>query len=129
LLFGTLVMFVNGFFSPWGFAGLNLPFQIIGMSIIGVVGGIFKRYGVKGPTPRMILESAILGSFLTLIYDIITNVGMALITNVPVVLVLITGIVFSFIHIVSNTLLFGLAFAPLFKIFKTFGELKTIADK
>jgi len=27
---GTLVMFINGFFSPWGFAGLMLPFQVAG---------------------------------------------------------------------------------------------------
>jgi len=128
-LFGTLVMFVNGFLSPWGFAGLILPFQIVGMSIIGIAGGIFRRYGVTGSTTRVALESAVLGSFLTLIYDIITNTGVALISNVPVVLALMYGVVFSLVHIVSNTLLFGLAFTPLMKTFRAFGELRTVADK
>jgi len=128
-LFGTLVMFVNGFLSPWGFAGLIMPFQIVGMSLIGVAGGIFRRYGVNGPVSRVALESAILGSFLTLTYDIITNVGVGLISNVPIVLALITGVAFSFIHIASNTLLFLLAFAPLLETFKAIGEMRTVATK
>ena len=128
-LFGTLVMFVNGFLSPWGFAGLIMPFQMVGMSLIGVAGGIFRRYGVAGSATRMVFEATILGSFLTLIYDIITNVGVAMISNVPIVLAFITGVVFSLIHIVSNTLLFGLAFAPLIKAFKALGEFRTIAGK
>ena len=128
-LFGTLVMFVNGFLSPWGAAGLILPFQIVGMSIIGVAGGIFRRYGVTGSVSRTALEAMVLGSFLTLTYDIITNVGVALMTNIPIVIALITGVVFSVIHIASNTVLFGLAFAPLLETFKKIGEWKTIAAK
>jgi hypothetical protein len=128
-LFGTLVMFVNGFLSPMGAAGLNLPFQIVGMSIIGVAGGVFRRYGVTGPISRVAMEAAILGSFLTLTYDIITNIGFALISNVPIVLALIMGVVFSLIHIVSNTLLFGFVFAPLLKAFIAMGELRTVANK
>ena len=127
-LFGALVMFVNGFLSPWGFAGLVLPFQIVGMGIVGAAGGVFGRYGVAGSTNRVVLESAIFGSFLTLIYDLITNMGVALISNVPIVLALIAGVVFSIVHIVSNTLLFGLAFAPLMKTFKMFVELRRVAD-
>jgi len=126
--FGTLVMLVNGFLSPWGFAGLIMPFQMVGMSLIGVAGGIFRRYGITGSATRTVFESAILGSFLTLVYDIITNVGVALITNVPIVFAFITGVTFSLMHIASNTLLFGLAFTPLLKTFKTFGEVRKIAD-
>jgi len=128
-LFGTLVMFINGFLSPWGFAGLIMPFQIVGMSLIGVAGGIFRRYGVAEPASRRVIESAILGSFLTLVYDIITNTGVALISNVPIWFAFAMGVTFSFFHIASNTLLFALAFTPLFKIFKTFGELRKVADE
>jgi len=128
-LFGTLVMLVNGFLSPWGFAGLIMPFQIVGMSLIGVTGGILRRYGAPSSATRMVFETAILGSFLTLVYDILTNVGVALITNVPIVFAFITGVAFSFIHIVWNTVLFGLAFTPLLKTFQTFGEMRKIADK
>lgn len=128
-VFGTLVMFINGFLSPWGFAGLILPFQIVGMSLIGAAGGILRKYGVPNSARRTVWESAVLGSFLTLVYDVLTNVGVALVANVPVFFAFITGVTFSFTHIVSNTLLFGLAFTPLLKTFKDFGELKTIADK
>ncbi len=40
--FGITVMIVNGFLSPWGMAGINLPFQMLGMGIIGTVGGLYK---------------------------------------------------------------------------------------
>jgi len=42
-MFGASVMFVNGFLSPWGLAGMNMPFQMAGMIIIGVAGGIYRR--------------------------------------------------------------------------------------
>ena len=41
IFFGSFVMFVNAFFSPWGFAGLNMPFQIVGMAVVGLAGGLY----------------------------------------------------------------------------------------
>ncbi|MDI6847986.1 MAG: ECF transporter S component, partial [Candidatus Bathyarchaeia archaeon] len=35
--FGCFVMFVNGFLSPYGFSGLNMPFQMVGMAITGIL--------------------------------------------------------------------------------------------
>jgi len=55
-------------------------------------------------------ESACLAAFLTLIYNIITNVGYAVLFNLEIVVVLIAGVWFSIIHVVSNTVLFGAAF-------------------
>jgi len=116
--FGSFVMFVNGFFSPWGFAGLNMPFQIFGMGIVGTVGGLYKKY-TRNPTP---IEAAILGAILTVFYDLVTNVGMALFymsigtdPTLAIITALGYGTPFSLIHIASNIAVFGIAFFPLIK--------------
>jgi hypothetical protein len=117
---GVLVMFVNGFASPYGVAGIILPFQVIGMVVVGVGGGLYRRsrhgsYDVKSCT-----EAAVLGAFLTLVYDVITNFGFAvtyMLVGEPVFLAFISailsGAVFSVIHVVSNTVFFGAAFLPI----------------
>lgn len=113
---GALVMFANGFLSSWGLAGLNLPFQMIGMSLIGFVGGLYgKTIGSGGIVRgRNIAETVVLGAFLTLLYDILTNFGFAvqitLFTGVPLwaafVGVLITGAIFASMHVLWNAVLF-----------------------
>lgn len=115
---GGMTMFINGFFSPWGFAGLIMPFQMIGMVIIGIAGGIYRK-SLKGnpSSSRLIsIEVAALGAFLTLIYDIITNAGFALLFNLDLIFVLIIGTWFTIIHVGSNSALFALSFLPLSKI-------------
>jgi hypothetical protein len=120
--FGALVMFVNGFLSPWGFAGLMMPFQIVGMAITGIVGGIYKRYVAGVHSAQVCAEVAVLGALFTLLYDIITNFGVAvsfMLTGVPWHIALVSalsmGALFSLIHTISNVVLFGLGFIPLIK--------------
>jgi hypothetical protein len=115
---GAIVMFVNAFLSPWGLAGLNMPFQMLGMSIIGAVGGFYKID--NGYNVQFFAETAVLGAFLTFIYYLITNVGFAFYTalsGIPileaVVLMQATGAVFTLIYVVSNTFLFGVGTVPL----------------
>ena len=117
---GILVMFINGFFSPWGFAGLMLPFQVTGMVIVGIGGGLYRRSKGGLYDVRSCIETAVLGAFLTLIYDIITNFGVAVshaLIGMPIFLAFINAIIFgglfSMIHVVSNTVVFGLIFFPL----------------
>jgi hypothetical protein len=117
-LLGTSVMFVNGFLSPYGFAGIILPFQIIGMTSIGVAGGLYSKMAKFSLSKGGFIETAILGAFLTFIYDVVTNVGTAVsISGLPfpqaLILVLITGAVPSVIHVGWNTVLFGGLVAPL----------------
>jgi len=124
---GALVMFANSYLSFWGLAGLNMPFQMVGMGIIGLVGGLYGKTIQKGEivSKRNIIEAVILGAFLTLIYDILTNFGFAvqlsLFTGASLWLafvgVLITGAVFAFIHVASNVFLFMVAI-PLAKIMR-----------
>lgn len=113
---GALVMFSNGFLSSWGLAGLNLPFQIAGMSLIGIVGGLYgKAIGNRGIfRGSNVAETMVLGALLTLIYDFLTNFGFAiqitLFTGVPLwaafVGVLIAGSIFASMHVLWNTILF-----------------------
>lgn len=124
--FGALVMLINGFLSPWGFAGMIMPFQMVGMAVVGVAGGVLRRYGIPKRESRMAIESAILGASLTLAYDIITNIGTAIITELPVIAVFITGVTFALIHTTSNTILFGVAFSPLLRVFQKFGQVQIL---
>lgn len=119
--FGGFVMFVNGFFSSWGFSGLNMPFQIIGMVFAGICGGLYRRFTEKMDiSARSCLETATLGGFLALVYDLITNVGfgfqLVLAGADPMsglLFALAYGSFFSLVHILSNALVFGTIFLPL----------------
>ena len=120
--FGSFVMFVNAFFSPWGFAGLNMPFQIAGMALVGLAGGLYRRYLQSYNSAKFYIEVAVLGAFLTLLYDLITNFGVALsymIVGMHPTLAVITalayGTPFSIIHVFSNIAVFGIVFFPLIK--------------
>lgn len=73
------------------------------------------------------MESAITGAFLTLLYDIITNIGTAVISGIPIIIALVTGVTFAILHISSNAVIFGVAFAPLLKVFQKFGEVRVLA--
>ena len=117
-LLGALTMFINGFLSPWGFAGIIMPFQMLGMALMGFAGGFYRKMlgGNFSVSESLNFESACLAAFLTLIYDIITNAGYAILFNLPIIAVLITGVWFSIVHVVSNTVLFGAAFHRLVKI-------------
>jgi hypothetical protein len=119
-LFGCFVMFANGFLSPYGFAGLNMPFQIIGMALAGVLGGVYRWY-MSGRTSsaRFCAEAAILGAFIALIYDLITNIGVGVSfilagTNPALAIfsAIAYGAFFSIIHISSNTAVFGVLTLP-----------------
>jgi len=121
-LFGGFVMFVNGFLSPWGFAGLNMPFQMASMALIGVVGGFYRKFAHGISSANFLAEVAVLGAFLTTLYDLITNFGVAVsyaIAGMSFDLALLTalayGTPFSIIHVLSNTAVFGVAFFPLIK--------------
>lgn len=119
--FGSFVMLINGFLSPWGFGGLNIPFQMAGMIIAGVLGGVYKRFTDDiSLSARFSLETAVLGAFIALIYDLITNLGFGIqlvLAGEDSSLALFTAIAygsfFSLVHIVSNSLIFGGLFLPL----------------
>jgi uncharacterized membrane protein len=122
IFFGGFVMFVNGFFSPWGFAGLNMPFQMISMGLIGLVGGLYRKFSRDYASISFCIEVAVLGAFLTTLYDLVTNFGVAfqfVLAGMPLDLAVLTALAYgtplSLIHISSNAAVFGVAFLPLIR--------------
>jgi predicted membrane protein len=118
--FGSFVMLLNGFLSPVGFGGLNIPFQIVGMIIAGVLGGVYRRF-TRDITlsANFLVETAVLGAFIALIYDLITNFGFSvqlILTGEDPALALLTAVTYgsfySLLHIVSNCVVFGVLFLP-----------------
>ena len=118
--FGSFVMLVNGFLSPFGFGGLNIPFQMIGMIIAAVFGGMYGKFTRNvHPGTNFFLETAVLGAFIALIYDLVTNFGVGIqliVTGENYALAFFTafalGSFYSLVHIVSNTVVFGVLFLP-----------------
>lgn len=135
-LLGTLTMFINGFFSPWGFAGITMPLQMAGMALIGFTGGAYRKILDKSSVEKtnvtriFELEVSSLAAFLTLTYDVITNIGWALPAGVPIIVALIQGAWFTVIHVMSNSFLFGGAFFTLARIVsKLLGENTWFSQK
>jgi hypothetical protein len=119
-LFGCFVMFANGFLSPYGFAGLNMPFQMIGMALAGILGGVYRWYmSSRTSSARFCAEVAILGALIALIYDLVTNIGVGvsfILAGMNPALAIFSAIAygafFSIIHISSNTAVFGVLTLP-----------------
>jgi len=117
---GVLVMLANGFLSPYGFAGVVLPFQVIGMGLIGLAGGLYRRMTDRATRAGAFAEAAILGAFLTFIYDVLTNVGTAVFFTMSgmafheaLITALVLGAVPAAVHVTWNTALFGMVTVPL----------------
>ena len=119
--FGSFVMLINGFVSPYGFGGLNIPFQMAGMIIAGVLGGMYRRFTPKIDfSAKFSLETAVLGALIALVFDLITNVGYGMqliLTGESLSLALFTAIAYgafySLLHIISNSVVFGALFLPI----------------
>ncbi|MEM2281101.1 MAG: hypothetical protein QXZ68_03825 [Candidatus Bathyarchaeia archaeon] len=128
-LLGALTMLINGFLSPWGFAGIIMPYQMAGMALIGLTGGFYRKIlggnpvdKVK-PTRVLRFEVSFLAAFLTLTYDVITNIGWALPSGVPILVALIQSAWFTAVHVISNVVFFGGAFFILVRVLgKLLGE-------
>lgn len=120
-ILGAFVMLVNGFLSPWGLAGINMPFQIVGMIVAGILGGVFKTFAPKQMnSARFCLEAAVMGALSALIFDLITNVGVGiqyiLVGMDPAMalfLAIAYGSFFSLVHTLSNCVVFGFLLLPL----------------
>jgi len=121
--FGCFVMFVNGFLSPYGFAGLVMPFQMVGMAMAGVLGGVYRRLiPERIYSARFCTETAIVGAIIALIYDLVTNVGVGLWFvaggtdfALAMLIAIAYGVFFSIVHILSNTAVFGILTLPSIK--------------
>ncbi|OGC89781.1 MAG: hypothetical protein A2W25_02750 [candidate division Zixibacteria bacterium RBG_16_53_22] len=121
---GTMVGLVAGaifvLFNPNGpqtiiFVGLA---QLFGFALFGLSGGLLRNLFVG---KKANLKSAILliliGAFLTLWYDLSTNLIFAILFG-PFWPTLIAGIGFALLHIASNAVIFGMSSLVIDKIWK-----------
>ncbi len=104
--------------NPIG-SGLGFPilytFQILCLGLSGLLGGIVARL-LRRPQNYLVfsLELGVLGFLLTLVYDLLTALSFPIssgMTEGTLWATLTTGLIFFVMHLVSNTILFGL-FGP-----------------
>jgi len=118
-LVGLIAMGIYAAWNPWG--GPVPPIfaaQVGCMTFIGAVGGLASKiFNTSASDSEKMLGAAALGGTLTIIYDLATNYAYALAFGLAkqFVIVLIAGAWFSLMHVISNTLIFGLLLAPVSK--------------
>jgi hypothetical protein len=126
---GLAVAFISGIifvlFNPNGPQTVPLVglAQLFGFILFGLAGGllrplILRRY----QTGKLVLLLTLVGAMLTLWFDFSTNFMFAVIFG-PFWPTLIGGMGFAIIHIVSNTIIFGLSPFIIQRIWKRIGYL------
>ena len=121
-LVGTASMILFSLFNPMG-----VPFvpvliaQVLFMGLTGFVGGVWTRW-IRTYTFRLLSVAGFAGTgfVLTLLYDVGTNTGFALSSGLMSQLfhIIAAGVVFSLIHLVTNTILFATLVPTVVKVMK-----------
>ncbi len=123
MLIGAGGMFLFSATNPVG-SGLAFPLllasQIVAMAVVGGLGGLF--FGVslerlRSTAGRLML--AVTGLAATVLYDGLTSISFPLFSGagrVEIVAVLISGLLFTLVHQISNTLIFFLLVPRLIEI-------------
>jgi hypothetical protein len=109
---GIISMTVYSTYNPLGPAPIPIFLAQIGCTaMFGAVGGLLGR-SHDGEESRIVssLKMGAVGLYLTLVYDLVTNLGFAVsFYGGDYGRALITGSYFMVIHVLSNTLFFGIA--------------------
>ncbi len=109
-IWATLIMsLLFGIINPWGgFIPQIWLSQVIGWFYIVIIGSIMGRRGKEGKKlePRK-WELAIIGAFVTFIFEQVTNLGYSATFGVPFLLAVTAAIPFSIVHILSNAVIFS----------------------
>jgi hypothetical protein len=109
-VWSTLIMsLLFGIINPWGgFIPQIWLSQVIGWFYIITIGSIMGRQGKDGKKlESRKWELAITGAFVTFIFEQITNLGYSVTFGVPFLLAITAAIPFSFVHILSNAIIFS----------------------
>jgi LytS/YehU family sensor histidine kinase len=119
-LIGVVSWIVYGSLNPLGF---SLPIWFSTMfseAIYGVAGALVKK-SLNSERVRAFkyeqfgvgIYFGIVGTFLTLIYDLITNIVFGYVSGWNILFAIIVGFVpFGFVHMISNAFFFGLGCIP-----------------
>ncbi|MFX0107081.1 MAG: hypothetical protein ACFE7R_02260 [Candidatus Hodarchaeota archaeon] len=115
-----LVSIIFGAINPWGgFVPQIWITQLVGWLFIAVSGAILGNQPNKRDVVTDYRLLGMLGAFLTLFFDLITNLGWAWAGGLPYWTVVLSGIPFMIIHIASNTVIFAAVPPQLSKIVLT----------
>ncbi len=124
LIEGLAVGFIAGvifvFFNPNGPQTVPLVglAQMQGFMLFGLVGGVLRSFVISKKTGLVpVLLLILIGVALTLWYDLSTNLAFALLFG-PFWPVLIGGLAFALVHIISNAVIFGMSSLVIGKIWK-----------
>lgn len=96
--------------NPWGpFIPQIWVTQLIGWVYVAVAGSMMSKKMSK-PYERSAgpKELFIIGVVLTLIFDLVTNIGFSLVFNIPYILAIMLGLPFMLVHILSNGIIMAI---------------------
>jgi uncharacterized membrane protein len=125
---GFLSWAIYGLINPYGFVFPILIATAIMESVYGLAGGLLGRESGKMIHNNSMVagvQYAIVGLFMTLVYDLVTNVVFAVTFSIDLRVALIEGIPFTLVHSLSNVSLFFIGVTPAIKgIRRLIPELK-----
>ncbi len=108
----TLLMsLVFGIMNPWGaFIPQIWVFQVIGWAYVCATAALLGRDSpiIEDKRPGFLMLAAV-GAFITLVFDLLTNVGFSIAFGYPYLLSILTGLPFTAVHVFSNALIIPLA--------------------
>lgn len=117
---GVLSWLIYGILNPHGFALQVWVATMFSEAIYGVAGGLLRRanMNLNNKSLRHSIFLGNLGFFLTLIYDVITNIAYAHVFGQNILVAMAIGAPYTLLHEISNALLFSLCFMPLISSLK-----------
>jgi hypothetical protein len=106
--------------NPWGaFIPHVWISQVIGWLFITATAAIMGHEKPREYIPPVFdVELLIMGAFLTMFFDLVTNLGYSWAFNIPYEIALIAGLPLMALHVISNALLFALVVPRLYYITK-----------
>jgi hypothetical protein len=128
-LTGAGGMFIFSATNPVG-SGLAFPVllaaQVVSQAAIGLLGGLFSRADTSNLTRWPLRLSIIIAGLTgTVLYDGLTSISFPLFAGAPpseIITLLISGLAFTAIHQVSNTLIFFLLVPRLIQVSRKSGR-------
>jgi len=115
---GILSWSVYGVINPMGFSLHIWLATMFAESVYGIIGGLARKpltESFAGTVREQLVLCAffgLLGVFMTLFYDVVTNVVFGYVSNSSILVTILLGVPFSMIHVISNALFFGVVCVP-----------------
>jgi LytS/YehU family sensor histidine kinase len=119
-LIGIVSWIVYGSLNPLGFSFPIWLSTMFSEAIYGIAGAFMRKSlspkglrGFKDERVAISIYFGIIGMFLTLTYDVITNIVFGYVSGWNILFAIIVGFVpFGFVHMASNAFFFGLGCVP-----------------